>query len=205
MKKFILLTIIAFSMSLTVFAQAKKEMSVKEYFLAIPTDYLKSDAKKRAAWIESESAEDGYLSYNIPTKEITGEDGDGKVWGNVQVFKKKTGGAVVGMSTNLCEEGICIGQLLFLDYNGGKWEDVTSDLAPMIDNDEIIKILKDAPAFDKPLKDGLEVPLYIQFNGTDKLIQYTAGGENGDGGVVAKMFKWNGEVFTEFEYQESPE
>jgi hypothetical protein len=100
-----------------------------------------------------------------------------------------------------------MGQLQFLDYNGGKWDDVSSDLAPQPDNDEVIKILRKAPAFDKKemLKDGKEVPLYMSFSGTDKLINFTAGGENGDGGVVAKMFKWNGTTFVEFEYQESPE
>jgi hypothetical protein len=212
MKKLLLLAIIALSVSAfgqtktpAKTASASKEMTVKEYFLAIPTEYLKAEAKKRAAWVESESAEDGYLSYNIPVKEVTGEDGEGKVFGNVQVFKKKKGGVIIGVSTNLCEKGVCLGQLLFLDYNNEKWSDVTEDFAPMIDNDEVIKILKKAPAFDKPLKDGVEVPLYIQFNGTDKLIQFTAGGENGDGGVIAKMFKWNGETFAEFEYQESPE
>ncbi len=208
--KTILLAILALSLSISAFAQkakpiATKEMSVKEYFLAIPTDYLKSDAKKRAAWIESESTEDGYLSYNIPVKEVTGDDGEGKVFGNVQVFKKKKSGVVIGMSTNLCEEGNCIGQLLFLDFTNGKWNDVTSDLAPIIDNDEVIKILRKAPAFEKPLKDSVEVPLFIEFNGTNKLIQFTAGGNNGDGGVIAKMFKWNGEIFSEFEYAESPE
>lgn len=214
MKRFLVLAIIALSMNVLAFAQAKptvsstkKEMTVKEYFLAIPTEYLKADAKKRVAWIESESAEDGNLSYNIPVKEITGEDGEGKVWGNVQLFKKKSGGAVIGMSTNLCEQGICIGQLLFLDYNNGKWDDVSSDLAPQPDNDEIIAILRKAPAFEdkKMLKNGVEVPLHISFSGTDKLINFTAGGKDGDGGVVAKMFKWNGDTFVEFEYEESPE
>jgi hypothetical protein len=208
--KNILLAILALSLSLSAFAQkakptVTKEMTVKEYFLAIPLDYLKSEAKKRSAWIESESTEDGYLSFKIPVKEITGEDGEGKVFGDVQVFKKKKGGVVIGMSTNLCEEGNCVGQLLFLDFTVGKWNDVTSDLAPIIDNDEVIKILKKAPAFDKPLKDSIEVPLSIGFNGTNKVINFTAGGNNGDGGVVAKMFKWNGEIFSEFEYEESPE
>ena len=213
MKKFILLAIIALSIS--AFGQkapakttsASKEMSVKEYFLAIPTEYLKSDAKKRAAWIESEFAEDGYLSFNIPVKEITGEDGEGKVFGSVQVFKKKTSGVVIGMATNLCEEGVCVGQLLFLDYNNGKWDNVSSDLAPQPDNDEVIKILRAAPAFEnkKLLKDGVEVPLYLFFGGSDKTVRFVAGGVNGDGGVSAKMFKWNGEMFKEFEYQESPE
>jgi hypothetical protein len=205
MKKFLVLAIIALSMSIAAFGQ--KTMTVKEYFLAIPTEFMKAEPTKRAAWIESESAEDGYLSFNIPIKEVTGEDGEGKVWGNVQVFKKKSGGSVIGMSTNLCEKGICIGQLLFLDYNGGKWQDVSSELAPQPDNDEVIKILREAPAFEdkKLLKDGVEVPLYISFSSGDRVINFTAGGKDGEGGVVAKMFKWNGETFLEFEYEESPE
>ena len=100
-----------------------------------------------------------------------------------------------------------MGQVLLLDYNGGKWNDVSSDLAPQPDNDEVINILRKAPAFEdkKMLKDGVEVPLHISFSGTDKIINFIAGGKDGDGGVVAKMFKWNGEVFAEFEYAESPE
>ncbi|MCU0240647.1 MAG: hypothetical protein MUC29_14495, partial [Pyrinomonadaceae bacterium] len=77
MKKFILLAIIALTMNVLAFAQtktaassAKKEMTVKEYFLAIPNDILKADAKKRTAWIESESTEDGHISFNIPVKEL---------------------------------------------------------------------------------------------------------------------------------------
>ncbi len=213
MKKILLLTIIALSVS--AFAQTKtpvksasvsKEMTVKEYFLAIPEEFIKAEPKKRVSWIDSESTEDGYLSYEIPIVEVTGnKDDKAKVFGNLQIFKKKKGGIVIGMTTNMCEEGNCVGQIFLLNYSSGKWSDVTGDLAPIIDNDEVIAILKKAPAWEKPLKDSVEVPLSLGFVGTDKLINYIAGGVNGDGGVVVKMFKWNGETFTEFEYEESLE
>lgn len=205
MKKTIFIAAIAVTFSLTAFGQAKK-MTVRDYFLAIPTEHIKADAKKRAAWIESEWAEEGYLSFDIPVKEITGEDGDGKVFGSVQVLNKKSG-VIIGVATNMCEEGVCLGQLLFLDYKGGAWEDVTSDHAPMIDNDEVISILRKAPAFEEKskLKDGVEVPIFYQFSGGDKVLSAVAGGRNGDGGVAVKAFKWNGTVFNEYEYPESPE
>lgn len=205
MKKLIVLAAIALTFSLTAFGQAKK-MTVRDYFLAIPKEHIKADAKKRAAWIESESVENGYLSFDIPVKEITGEDGNGKVFGSVQIFNKKSG-VIVGVATNMCEEGVCQGQLLFLDYKAGTWEDVTSDHAPMIDNDEVIAILRNAPAFEEKskLKDGVEIPLYFQFSGGDKVLSAVAGGTNGDGGVAVKSFKWNGTVFNEYEYPESPE
>jgi hypothetical protein len=207
MKKFLALTIIVLTMNLVGFAQAKKVLSVKEYFAAIPEQYIKADAKKRAGWIDSDSAEDGYLDYTIPVAELGIEEGEGRAFGSVQLFEKSKGGVIVGLTTNMCAEGSCVGQVLFLDYNGGKWDDITSDLAPLIDNDEIGKILKDAPAYNKPIKKGEEIPLSISFNGTDKLIQFTAGETEkiSDSGVVAKMFKWNGETFTEFQYEESPE
>jgi hypothetical protein len=218
MKKLLLLAIIALSVS--AFGQTKtpmktasasKEMTVKEYFLAIPTEYLKADAKKRATWIESDDNSSGYLSFNMPADEIPGGkelEEEGVVYGNVQVFKKTKGGVIIGFSVNMCAESKCVGQMLMLDYTNGKWEDLTSDLSPMVDNDEVIKTLKTAPAYEnkKELKDGVEIPLAIQFNGNRKTIDYLAGCVGGcDGGVVVKMFKWNGSVFTEFEEIESPE
>lgn len=203
MKKKVLLTIFVLALSASTFGQ--KAMSVRDYFLSIPTEFIQSDPEKRASWIYFESPQDGALSYDIPIEEVIGEKADGKVFGDVQVFKKRAGGVFIGISTNICENKACVGQVLFLDYNSGKWKDITSDLEPSIDNDEVINILRNAPAFDKPLEDKVEVPLFITFSGQDKVIQYIAGGENGDGGVVAKMFKWNGKTFVEFEYEESPE
>jgi hypothetical protein len=217
MKKLLLLAIIALSVS--AFGQkapvksgsASKEMTVKEYFLAIPTEYLKADAKKRADWIETDDNATGYLSFTMPADEIPGGEDlkeEGVVYGNVQVFKKTKGGAIIGFSVNMCAESKCVGQMLMLDYTGGKWEDLTGDLSPMVDNDEVIKTLKTAPAYadKKGLKDGVEIPLAIQFNGNRKTIDYLAGCVGGcDGGVVVKMFKWNGSVFKEFAEEESPE
>lgn len=207
MKLFSIFTLILVAMTSAAIAQNGKAMTVKDYYLAIPTEYIQAPAAKRAAWIESQFAEEGYLSFDIPVKEITGEDGDGKVFGNVQVFKKKTADVIIGVATNMCEEGTCQGQLLFLDHNGGKWDDITSDHAPILDNDEVIHILRNAPAFEdkSSLKDGKEVPIYFNFGGGDKTINAIAGGTNGYGGVVVKTFKWNGTSFVEYEYPESPE
>ncbi|HMT07299.1 MAG TPA: hypothetical protein PKA82_04790 [Pyrinomonadaceae bacterium] len=203
--KFLTLFTLIFA-TLAISASAQKAMSVRDYYLAIPSQYINADAKKRASWIESEYAAEGNLSFNIPVKELTGEDGDGKAFGYVQVFKKKIG-VVIGVATNMCEGGTCQGQLLFLDYNAGRWEDVTSDHAPILDNDEVRQILKKAPAFENKdsLADGSEVPIHYNFGGNDKVMQAIAGGTNGDGGVVVKTFKWNGVAFVDFEYTESPE
>jgi len=205
MKQLLIISLVLCSLSIASFGQ--KPMTVKDYYLAIPTEYIQAPAAKRTAWIESQFAEDGFLSFDIPVKEITGEDGDGKVFGYVQVFKKKTSGVIIGVATNMCEEGTCVGQLLFLDYNGGKWDDVTSDHAPTLDNDEVIRILRAAPAFENKasLKDGKEVPIHFNFSGGDKVLGAIAGGTNGDGGVIVKSFKWDGTAFTEYEYPESPE
>jgi hypothetical protein len=207
MKKFLILAIITLSMSLVAFGN--NAMSVKDYFLAIPQEYMKADKEKRTSWITTDSVDDGYLEYTIPAAELGVTKEQGRAYGNVQVFEKKDGGVIVGLTTNMCSDGACQGQVLFLDYKAGKFEDVSSDLAPQPDNDEVIKILREAPAFGKKdsLKDGEQVPLSITFSGTNKLIQFTAGETEkiSDSGVVSLMFKWNGETFTEFKYEESPE
>lgn len=207
MKKLIILTFCALILNAVAVAQ-KKELSVKEHFLALPTEFIKAEAKKRAAWIESESLETGYLSYSIPLSELTDEEGDADVFGAMQIFEKKGGGTLIGMINNLCAEGQCIGMMRFLDYKNGKYTDVSDDYLIVPDNDEVIKILRAAPAFEKKssLKDGEQVPLALDFNSNDKVIHFIAGCEDKScGGVVAKMYKWNGEAFVEFEYEESPE
>ncbi len=73
-------------------------------------------------------------------------------------------------------------------------------MAVSVDNEEIVQILNDSPAFEKTLEDGDEVPLAIEFSGLDKLINFVADCKKScDGGVVAKMFKWNGVGFEEYE------
>lgn len=209
MKKIILIAIITLTMNVLAFAGSNTAMSVKDYYLAIPQEYMKADSAKRTAWISADSIDDGSLEYTIPAADLGISEGEGRAYGNVQVFEKTDGGVVVGLTTNMCSEGMCMGQLLFLDYNGGKWEDVSSDLAPQPDNDEVIKILRAAPAFEKKdsLKDSVQVPLSITFSGSEKLVQFTAGETEkiSDSGVVAKMFKWNGVTFVEYETPESPE
>lgn len=203
MKKLTLLFAALLLMSGAAFGQKK---TVRDYFLAVPTDYIQVDAKKRAAWIESDDSSIGNLSFNIPIRDITGEDGEGKVFGTFQQFEKKGGGMIFGLATNMCADGQCVGELKVLDFTAGKWTDASEDYILQPDNDEIIAILRKAPAFDKELKDGAQVPLALQFNGNDKSISFIAGCiKDCDGGVVAKEYKWNGVAFVEFEREESPE
>ena len=207
MKKLLFLTITVLSMSFAAFAQANTDLNVTEYFLGIPNQYIKAAPIKRGKWVDFSDNDIGNLTFKIPAKEVVDNPTeDMNVFGAVQIFKKDAGGVVVGMTTNMCAEKICVGQILFLDYNNGKWDDITGDLAPMIDNDEVAEVLKDAPAYKKPIKKGVEIPLTIDFSGNEKAIHYLAGCEtSADGGVVAKAFKWNGSTFAEFEYEESPE
>lgn len=206
MKKIFLITFCALIFNVSAFSQSK--MTIRDYFLAVPTEYLKADTAKRAAWIDSESNEDQNLTYTIPITEVTDETTEGSVFGGLQVFEKNDGGILLGMVTNVCAEDQCRGMLLFLEYKGGKFTDVSEDYIINPDNDEIIRILREAPAFEdkKSLEEGKQVSLAIEFYGGNKVINFVAGCKKDcDGGVVAKMFKWNGEAFEEFASQESPE
>lgn len=208
MKRLLILSSFMLMFAMGAFAQKQGEMTVNQYFLQIPEEYLKADVKQRNMWIEDEDPENDNMGFVIPASQIMedADDDDATVFGNVQLFKKDAGGVLVGMTINMCVEEVCIGQILFLDYNKGKWTNVTEDYAPMIDNDEVYEVLKDSPALVKPVKKGVEIPLAIYFSGHEKSIQFLAECKKSiDGGVVAKMFKWNGENFAEFEYEESPE
>ncbi len=210
MKKFIVLVIITISMCALAFGQkakpasANKEMIVNDYFLQIPEEYIKADVRKRAGWIDTDNNADGYLDFTIPFSELDVEGGeDANAFGSMQLFPKKKGGVIVGLALNMCIDKVCQGQLLFLDYNGGKWDNITDTLNVTADNEEIVKLLNNSPAIDKTFGEGEEVPLAMDFYGPEKLVRFLADcKESIDGGVVAKMYKWNGESFVEFEYPE---
>lgn len=186
-------------------ATAQKKMIVNDYFLAIPQEYLKIDRVQRAKSIDENDAQNGYLKFNVPLS--TDEDwGGAEVWGEVQIFSGKAGKTLVAMAVNRCLEAVCMGQLLMLDYAGGKWTNVSETFVPEIDNDEIVGILKDSPAYERPIIEDEEIPLTIGFARQDKLISYFAActSPGCDGAVVAKNFKWNGAKFEPFEYEVSP-
>ena len=207
MKQILFLTGFILLMSGFVMAQGKAPKTINEYFLAIPEEYIKSDTRQRAFWIDDDNAKDGYLSFTIPAAQFLEDDdvADAKVFGEAQLFKKDKGGMIVGLTINICAENKCEGQLLLLDYNNGNWKNVTDELAPEIDTDEIYSILKESPAYEKPIEEGDEIPLAIQLNGGDKMISFLADCKTSfDGGVVAKMFKWNGKSFVAFEYELGP-
>lgn len=186
-------------------ATAQKKMIVNDYFLAIPQEYLKIDRVQRAKWIDEDDAKNGYLKFNVPLSQD--EDwGGAEVWGEVQIFSGKAGKTLVAMAVNRCLEAVCMGQLLILDYAGGKWTNVSETFVPEIDNDEIVRTLKDSPAYERPIAEDEEIPLTIGFARQDKLISYLAActSPGCDGAVVAKNFKWNGAKFEPFEYEVSP-
>jgi hypothetical protein len=202
MKKLFLVTLIIAATALAGMAQK----TVNEYFLAIPEEYFKADVRDRAFWIDNTDEKDGFLEFTIPAAKFLDEYVEGaNVFGNAQLFRHDNGGVIIGISINLCIEKSCQGQVIFLKNKNKQWEDVTEKLSPSIDNNEIYRILKDSPAMEKRVKKGEEIPLAIEFNGEEKSIRYIAQcKKNCDGGVVAKMFKWNGISFEEFEYDVSP-
>lgn len=202
MIKIFLITLIITLTSLTGFAQK----TVNEFFLAIPEEYIKAEVRQRAMWIDDIDEENEFLEFTIPAAQFLDEYiEDANVFGNAQLFHHDDGSVIVGLSINICAEKKCEGQLLLLKFENEEWEDVTADLAPNIDNDDIYEVLKDSPAIKKAVKKGEDIPLAIQFYGGEKIINYLAECEKSfDGGVVAKMFKWNGTAFEEFEYGISP-
>lgn len=206
MKKIFTLTCLMIALgAFSVVAKAQKKMTVNDYFLAIPQEYLKIDRVQRAKWIDENDAQNGYLKFNVPLSKD--EDwGGAEVWGEVQIFSGKTGKTLVAMAVNRCLEAVCMGQLLMLDCAGGTWTNVSETFVPEIDNVEIAGILKESPAYERPIIDDEEIPLTIGFARQDKLISYLAActSPGCDGAVVAKNFKWNGAKFEEFEYEVSP-
>lgn len=203
--KYILAAVMLLTFAFVAAAQSK--MTAKDYFLAIPSEYINLTKAQRTQMIDRDASNPEQVRFVLDLKALPNAEremwGDAEVWGEVVVFKGNAKNTIVAMVINRCAEGECMGQPLFLDYKAGTWTNVSEKIAPEINNDEIIEILKNAPAWENPIEDDSEIPLTVGFFAPEGLINYIAGGKAGnDGGVVAKIFKWNGSKFMPFEYPE---
>lgn len=207
MRKIIILCslMLAFFASANNTAAQKTKMIVNDYFLDIPQEYIKIDRVQRVKWMSEDDAKNGFLEFQIPF--IEGEEmGDAEVWGQVQLFPGKSGKMFVGLIVNRCLEKVCTGQLLMLEYAAGKWKNVSNSLVPEVKNSEIISILRDASAYERPIKDDEEIPLALGFERYEKAVKYLVDctSPGCDGAVMAKLFKWDSAKFAAFEYPTGP-
>jgi hypothetical protein len=206
MKRTILCIALTILSLAAVAAAQTKPRTVKDFYLQIPAEFFPSDAAKRARWIDITDEEGRFLSLEIPVKDITGEEGgpNSSVFGEIKLFKRKNGATLLGQSITLCDAGVCQSQARLLEYNNGKWKDVSEELLPKVSNEDAIKALRDSVSYDKPLKDGEEIPLVINFTQGDNITYGAAIKPDGRTLSGIKTFAWDGEQFNVVTYEEGP-
>jgi hypothetical protein len=169
----------------SVLAAPSEPKTAREFFMNLPTDYLKVEGDARAKMISEKAVEPDHLYFTAPVEGMEG-------WGELKVFKKSDGTPVIAMVVNGCVDGQCMGQPLFLAYENGQYRDISEETAPSLDNAAIVAELRKAGA-DVPADAG-EVPLTITFN--EDLIFFLAGQKTAaKPGTPIRAYRWTGNGF----------
>lgn len=177
----------------SVSAAVAEPKTAREFFMSLPTEYLKAEGAAREKMISGEFESADHLLFTAPVKNL-------ESWGELKVLPMDGGKKMVCVVLNACVDAACLGQPLFLIYDKGEWTNVSDDVRPVIDMTEVVAKLKQREAFNGKVSDGDDVPLTLFFINDE--IHYFAGQKSAERpGYPVKSFKWNGSSFTE---QEKP-
>jgi hypothetical protein len=205
-KTFILLSLLVLALSANVFAQ--KQMTAKQLFMSLPSEYVSGTAKQRAELLVfPKSIKANFLSFGIwensVPKTISGDFKEPFGGGVLRVFRG-TSSTIVGLryqigdrnEVNPTTDTVKITTVL-LEYKGGKWTNVTEAMMPKVSTDYAYKVLTE----DFQEKDVKKEDVWVEFqiDNYHTGIVTAARRKGNDSITTLKFFKWNGTNFVEAE------
>jgi hypothetical protein len=217
-KTFILLSLLVLAFSANVFAQAKKtakktattskQMTAKQFFMALPNDYIVGTATEKAdALIFPNSITADFLTFMVSDelvpKSLAGDFKEPEGLGDMRVFRGKDRN-IIGLRFQLGDrtnenptvDSVKIFTYL-LEYKNGKWMDVTASLLPKISIDEAYKAVIDKEDTKDVKKE--DVWIETQVSKEKAGLGMFARVKGNDSITTLKFFTWDGVKFVEAE------
>lgn len=163
--------------------------TVLDYYQLLPKEELAllETAKSREALLKTKDVANGFLGL---------ESDSGQGFAQVAVFRKKDRSVVVGVSQMECGP-ICVGSVKFLQYQDGKWQDVTDALMPKATDEQILAAynrLKKKGDDEYTLKDPPS--FYWDLPRTGTTVRLLTGDSGPKTDKVLMRFTWDGTRFT---------
>lgn len=162
--------------------------TVTDYYLLLTVDKLPvlESVKDRRALIKTQDLKNGYLRL----------EGDWEGWAEIALFRKANREeAVIAVEEVGCGPE-CSGTAQFLTYKNGKWSDVTAQVMPQFDDEDILAAynrVKTKDAEEHMLDDMPSVYWQLPQKGTT--VKLLLGDESESNGKTLLRFTWNGERF----------
>jgi hypothetical protein len=188
-KTFILLSLLVLVFSANTFAQ--KQMTARQLFMSLPSEYVIGTAKQRAAFLSfPDTIKPDTLSFFIYeggiSKKLGGNFQEPQAIGSMRVFRGKSS-TIIGLRYQVDdrrEKNPTVDTTkiitVLLENKNGKWTNVTESKMPKVSADYAYKIL-------------IETQLGIDKNGLAAVARI-----KGDTSVTSlKWFKWTGKDFVE--------
>jgi hypothetical protein len=215
-KTFILISLLVLVFSANVFAQAKKpakkpataskQMTAKQFFVALPNDYIVGTAtEKEEALIFPKSITADFLTFMVSDEQVpkalAGDFKEPEGLGDMRVFRGKDS-AIIGLRFQLGDrtnetptvDSVKIFTYL-LEYKNGKWSDVTASLLPKISIDEAYQIIVNKEDMKDTKKE--EVWIETQVSKEKTGLGMFARVKGNDSITTLKYFTWDGSKFVE--------
>jgi len=182
-----------FGAATTVNAQKNRRepCTVVDFYLLLPAEYLSplSRVKNRQSLIEIKDIANGYLKLDGAA---TTDYWEG--WAEIALFKKTGGGYVVGVVDGSCAT-MCYSGIEFLEYQNGKWTEVTRQIMPEITDRMIAAQFKRKKrAGDEDLADNDSPFVNYELPRTGKTVKLNANFAGDDNLMLFEM-TWTGAKF----------
>lgn len=141
----------------TISAQKKPPRTVEDFYLLLPAKYIQplAAAKDRRKLIKTRDVANGYL-YLSGASAMPDWEG----WAEIALFKKSNGEYVVGVVDGSCAT-MCYSGIEFLEYQNGKWTEVTSRVLPDISERMVLEKYK--KLFPEDTDYNAENPPYLNY------------------------------------------
>jgi hypothetical protein len=190
-----------------------KLQNVREYFMALPDEFIPNLTKKvRAQSIvpdgEGSNINEGYLEFKIPDDTLPPKYREILLnkKGEARLFKHRDGSTILGMLVTFCQKpGNCESQPRFMQYKAGVWRNVTNTILPKISDQEAAKLASTSVSAPK-LPTGQKITTYYGLASADKLhiLHGTCLDKTCTSTSILQAYTWNGSKFVVYQYPEGP-
>lgn len=168
----------------------KDPKTVLDFYLLLPEDALAPlpEIKNRQSLIQVKDLANGYLKLEaLGTAAASGWEG----WGEVALFRKTSGGYVVGVVDG-SNATMHFSGIEFYEYAKGRWRKVTEEIFPDVSSETILKRYKSKVPNDTEYNSQNPPFTYFELPRKGTTVKMFADAE--DEGSLFE-FNWNGEKF----------
>jgi len=205
MKKSILFaSLFIVSLSLAVCAQSgakTRRTSIRQYFMNVPFEVFEYHAAARRKMLKTASIKGDLLKFTLP-KSLYDADfkslGTRKIAGEMKVFRRRTGGSLLGFGLTIYTKTVQPTSILDLyAFRDKKWTRVLDEFLPGMSEEQLLKSVSGKRSIKNKPATASSMPIiyHYQPNGVNVRYADCAAPTNCKNYKLIRAYRWNGRKF----------